>query len=83
MKINYTENITRSVELQPAQVTEITIKRLKQLVYPGQFLRTEKGQVYLKKDEDNWRHGSVSEEVVRVATDFDKAVFLVLESLST
>ena len=37
--------------------------------------------MWLTQDDPHWRHGSVSEEKVRKATELDLAVFKVLEAI--
>ena len=85
MRIQYNEVKTHEINIPRETVKEITVARLREFLDRGEFLRTVekdgKTVVYLKKDEDNWRHGSVSEEIVREATELDKAVFVVLDAL--
>lgn len=85
MRIQYNEVKTHEINIPRETVKEITVARLKEFLDYGEFLRTVekdgKTVVYLKKDEDGWRHGSVSEEIVREATELDKAVFVLLDAL--
>jgi len=82
MEINITQSTTSKINLPDHTVYEITSKKLKQMLYPGQFLRRDDaGKLIVKKDEDNWRHGSVSEDYVRDATELDIAIFKVLDAL--
>lgn len=68
----------RDIHLNDKQVEEISIAYLKQLVAPGEYLRKSGGKIWLKQDDPDWRHGSVSEETVREATEEDIAVFKVI-----
>lgn len=81
MKIEYFER--KQVDLTDEQVLQVTKAQLMRLVYPGEYLRYDgkKGKAVLKQDDPNWRHGSVSEEYIRDATELDLAVFRVLEAL--
>jgi len=81
MEISHTEMTTKRIQLSNDTVDEVTRKRLLQLVYPGEYLRKEKDGVWLKQDDPHWRHGSVSEDVVRKATELDIAVFAVITAI--
>jgi hypothetical protein len=81
MKVLQYRSVYEEINLTEETVNEITIKRLQMLVSPGEYLRTENGKTLLKQDDPGWRHGSVSEEVVREATELDIAVFKVLTVL--
>lgn len=37
----------------------------------GRYLRQEGGKTVVKEDEQNWRHGSIGEDFVRVASPED------------
>lgn len=82
MRITYTTS--HEFTLSEKDINSAAKKRLWQLVRPGEYLRYNKndGKVYLKQDDPHWRHGSVSEEIVREATNLDIAVFKVLEKLN-
>lgn len=81
MKIKQNRTVYEEVEITEDSVKQITINRIRRLLDGGEFLRKEKGKTYLKQDDPNWRHGSVSEEIVREATELDIAVFKVLKAL--
>jgi hypothetical protein len=81
MKVSQYRSVYEEIELTAETVNDITIKRLQMLVSPGEYLREEKGKIVLKQDDPGWRHGSISEEVVREATELDIAVFKVLTAL--
>lgn len=81
MKISQSRETVESITLTSVTVTTVTKNKLMSLVYPGEYLRTKKGVTYLYQDDPDWRHGSVSEIVVREATQLDKAVFILLEEL--
>lgn len=80
MEITIHTTTSSKVTLTDKQVDEITIKRLRQLVHPGEFLRDNGELVFLMRNEDHY-HGSISEVNVRAATTLDKAVFRVLNML--
>ena len=82
MEIKVNKTVREIINLNENEVNEIATKRLLQLVAPGEYLREEKGKIILKQDEPHWRHGSVSEDYVRDATELDIAVFKVLKALS-
>lgn len=82
MEIKYTRRVYETIDLDDNQVKEITRKKLRALVALGEYLREEKGKIILKQDEPHWRHGSISEDYVRDATELDIAVFKVLKALS-
>jgi hypothetical protein len=66
------------VNLNNEQMKEVTICYLKTLVSPGEYLREEKGITVLKQDDPWHRHGSISEEYVRDATEQDILIFKLL-----
>lgn len=82
MKVNVSRVSYEEIELSDANVIDITRRKLLEMVYPGEYLRTESGKVVVKQDDPSWRHGSVHEEYCRDATEFDIAVFTVLASLN-
>lgn len=81
MKFRYSRSETKEVELTTEECKEITLNYLRTLVGRDNYLRTEKGKIVVKEDDPNWRHGSVSEEYVRDATELDIAVFNMLQLL--
>jgi hypothetical protein len=81
MEITHYETSAKKIQLSKETVDEITIKRLKQMVYPGEYLREKKDGMWLKQDDPHWRHGSVSEDDVRKATELDIAVFAVISAI--
>ncbi len=81
MDINFNRTVYEKLILPDTAVVEVTRRKLLQMVYPGEYLRKEKGKVVVKQDDPHWRHGSVSEDYVRDATDLDIAVFKVLQEL--
>lgn len=80
MELTIHTTTSSKVHLTDQQVDEITIKRLRQLVHPGEYLRDTGQLVFLARDEEH-HHGSVYSENVRAATTLDKAVFRVLDFL--
>ncbi len=84
MKIRHSEMVHSEVTLSDDEVDEITLARLRRMISPAQYLRTKPdGSVWLTADDPHWRHGSVSEIDVRVATNDDLAVFRVIDLLWT
>lgn len=82
MKISIPQTVYTEVTLDEATQLEITKKYLKNLISPGEYLRTEScGTVWLKRDDPHHYHGSISEERVRVATALDITVVEVLSHL--
>lgn len=81
MEVRYDELITRSVTLTPKQVTDIAIERLLILAQGKYLSKNRDGRWWVAKDEDNWRHGSVSTEYIREASELDLATFKVIEAL--
>lgn len=81
MKVKFYKSVLEEINLPEDAVNEVTINRLKQFLNGGEYLREEKGKTWLKQDDPDWRHGSVSEVVVREATELDIAVFKVLKAL--
>ena len=79
IEIEYFER--KQIDLTEVQVLQVTKAQLMRLVYPGEYLRYDGNKAVLKQDDPNWRHGSVSEEYIRDATELDLAVFRVLEAL--
>ena len=85
MKVKQWKEVYQEFELTDKAANEVAIKQLEQLVSPGEYLREEKvgkkTKLVLKQDDPNHRHGSISEEYVRDATELDIAVFAVLKAL--
>lgn len=81
MKVKFYKSVLEEINLPEDAVNEVTINRLKQFLNGGEYLREENGKTWLKEDDPHWRHGSVSEVVVREATELDIAVFKVLKAL--
>ena len=83
MKVDIVRKVFETIELDDKTALKVTQKTLLRLVEPGEYLRTDaNGAIFLMQDDPNWRHGSVSEEVVRRATDIDVAVFKVIDYLT-
>ena len=80
MKVSQYRSVYEEIELTSETVNKITVDRLKQFLNGGEYLRTEKGKTYLKQDDPYHRHGSISEEVVREATELDIAVMTVIKA---
>ena len=81
MDVSFNRTVYEKVSLPELAVLDVTIRKLRDMVYPGEFLRKEKGKTVVKQDDPNWRHGSVSEDYVRDATELDLAIFRVLDEL--
>lgn len=79
MKVTY--NKSYEFELGSDDMKRAATRVLTELVYPGQYLKTIKGEIWLAQDDPDWRHGSVSEEPIRKATELDLAVFTVLHAI--
>lgn len=82
MKITIHSQKSDIVTLSNSNIIEVTKNKLMRLVHPGEYLvRGSDGNLWLAKDEDNHRHGSVSTELIRLGTNLDLAVFQVLGAL--
>lgn len=81
MKFSQMRTVYEDVDLTIETINKATILRLQQFLNGGQYLRTEKGKTYIKQDDPNHRHGSISEEIVREATELDIAVLTVIKAL--
>ena len=81
MKVKQWKEVYQEFDLTEAAVNEVTVDRLYKLLDGGEYLRKEKGKTYLKQDDPNHRHGSISEEIVREATELDIAVLTVIRAL--
>ena len=82
MQIKHSRTVYETLDLSDYEVNEITRRRLKQLITPGEYLRLNSaGKRVLMQDDPHHRHGSISEIYVRDATELDIAVCLVLKSL--
>lgn len=81
MRVKQSRTVYEEVELSEDAVKSVTIDRLSQLLNGGEYLRTEKGKIYLKQDDPDHRHGSISEVIVREATELDIAVIKVIRTL--
>ena len=82
MRFKHRETTVTEINLSTADLDEITLHRLYQMVSPGEYLRTKKdGTIWLMQDDPDHRHGSISEEYVRDATELDVAIFAVIKEL--
>lgn len=81
MQISIIESVEKKVYLSDYNIKEVTKQKLKSMLDGGEWLRTKEGKKIVTKDEDNWRHGSVSEDYVRDATELDIAIFTVLKAI--
>ena len=85
MKVKQWKEVYQEFELTDKAALEVAIKQLEQLVSPGEYIREVKvgkeTKLVLKQDDPDHRHGSISEEYVRDATELDVAVFAVLKAL--
>lgn len=82
MQISIIESVEKKVYLSDYNIKEVTKQKLKSMLDGGEWLRTKEGKKIVTKDEDNWRHGSVSEDYVRDATELDLAIFTVLKAIN-
>jgi len=82
MKVDIIRKVFETIELDDRTALEVTRKTLLRMVEPGEYLRTDaNGVIFLMQDDPDWRHGSLSEEIVRRATSLDKLVFEMLDNL--
>jgi hypothetical protein len=82
MKITVYETKATDINLDRRQMKEVTLAYLMSFVRPGEYLRTDhNGKLVLKMDDPYHRHGSISEEYVRDATELDIAVFDIIGRL--
>jgi hypothetical protein len=81
MNITIYETVSKKVNIDRKQMKEITVSYLKSMVDPGEYIREEKGKLVVKRDEQWNRHGSIMEEYVRDACEFDIAIFDMLKLL--
>jgi hypothetical protein len=62
-------------------VVEVTKKKLRDMLYPGEYLTARHGRfddaLWLAKDEDS-RHGSVGTEYLRKATEDEITIYKAL-----
>lgn len=70
------------VHISDTQMREVTKKYLKSLIAPGEYLRERNGVTVLMQDDPWHRHGSISEEYVRDATERDITVIKMLGLLN-
>jgi 3-methyladenine DNA glycosylase/8-oxoguanine DNA glycosylase len=88
MKIKISHNVHQEVGLSDHLIDEIVLKKIDMMLGDGEYLREVpigkgmKTKLVVKQDDPNWRHGSVSEEYVRDATDLDIALFKVRDAIS-
>ena len=81
MLINITREVTEQVNIPDKHAQEITIKWRETVVGHGYYLRKENEKIVVKEDDPYHRHGSISEEYVRDATEIDIHIFAVLKHL--
>ena len=79
MKVKIAKTVYEEINLSEGQIKDIIVKFLEQKISPGEYLREHKGVTSLMQDDPEWRHGSVSEEFVRVATEEDLLIFKFLD----
>lgn len=78
MNVEITTYKTHKHTLTNGELKKATVEYLKGLVGHNNYLRNEKNKIVVKQDDPYHRHGSISEEYVRDATELDIAVFKVL-----
>ena len=84
MKLRHAETVYTDVHLSLGEEDEVTLHNLYRMVSPGEYLRTKKdGTIWLMQDDPGHRHGSISEEYVRDATELDIAIFAVIKEIET
>jgi hypothetical protein len=82
MRLRHTETVYSDIELSLSEQDEVTLHRLERIVSPGEYLRTKKdGKIWVMQDDPGHRHGSISEDDVREATELDIAVFTVMKAI--
>ena len=79
MTFKFEQLVTQELDLTKEESRRITKEYLRSLVGFNNYLRTDKGKAVVKEDDPNHRHGSISEEYVRDATEMDIAIFKLLE----
>lgn len=80
MDITLYETVEKKVRLNKSQMKEVALQYLKELVYPGEYLREIDGDTYVMEDDEHY-HGSISELRVRPATATDIKIFNMLNLL--
>ncbi len=80
MQILHETRIVEKINLSSENVIEITMTKLRKMVYPGEYLKKDKGKFMVMNAVEHY-HGSDSEEVVREATDTDLAIFKIIDIL--
>ena len=82
MRFRHKETVYSDIEISLDEQDEITLDRLERIVSPGEYLRTKKdGTIWVMQDDPGHRHGSISEDDVRPATELDIAVFDVMKAI--
>jgi hypothetical protein len=85
MRVKHQRVIYEDIVLSDKEVIEVTKNKLYSLLDGGEYLREGKKDgktiTYLKQDDPDHRHGSISEVIVREATNLDIAIIKVLEVL--
>jgi len=85
MEVTLYKTVSEKVNLSDDTVKDITVRRLQRMLDGGEYLREVKVKnktiTMLKMDDPDHRHGSISEVDVREATELDKAIIYVLQTL--
>lgn len=79
MKFKYERLVTQELDLTQEEIEIIAKQYLRSLIGRNTYLRTENGKIVVKKDDPYHRHGSISEEYVRDASEMDITIFKLLE----
>lgn len=82
MQIQIDKLSTETVILSEYNIKTVVKDYLKSKLYPGEFLSERDGKTYLKAEEEHSR-GSSSSYVVREATELDKAIWVILISITS
>ena len=83
MKVRISKHIYEEVQLDKQAVREVTLTKLFEMIYPGEYIREKNGEKWLMRDDPEHRHGSIDEILVRKATKRDLAVLMVIESIKS
>lgn len=81
MEIRIQKTVYENIVLSDYNIKEVTKKKLSSMLHPGEYLASHNGTMWLAKDEDGWRHGSVATEYIHPATTLELAIYEVIKAI--
>ena len=83
MKVRVSKHIYEEVQLDKQAVREVTLTKLFEKIYPGEYIKEKNGEKWLMRNNPEHRDDSIEEILVRKATKLDLAILMIIESIKS